>query len=215
MTGRGVTVVFLVRRLLAMAGVGGRPHEIEVEIAVPRHQVAIVRRGVARPRIAGRRRHSIAHMLDPGARVPVFALPDQDGRLVASTALAGHWALLWWYPKAGSPGCTIEGQELRDQAEQFQAAGCLIVGLSFDTPEENKAWAEEQGFEFPLLSDVDHSVGRLFAVERDPDDQYAAFPLRVSYLVDPDGVVRKTYVVAGVQEHAVSVLSTLAELGRA
>jgi peroxiredoxin Q/BCP len=153
-------------------------------------------------------------MLDPGARLPVFALPDQDGRLVSSTVLAGHWALLWWYPRAGSPGCTIEGQELRDRAEQFRAAGCLILGLSFDTPDENRAWAEEQGFEFPLLSDVDHTVGRLFGVERAPDDQYAAFPLRVSYLVDPAGVVRRTYAVAGVQDHAVSVLSTLTGLSR-
>jgi peroxiredoxin Q/BCP len=134
--------------------------------------------------------------------------------MVASTALAGRWTLLWWYPKAGSPGCTIEGQELRDRAEQFQAAGCLIVGLSFDTPDENRAWAEEQCFGFPLLSDVDHSVGRLFGVERDPDDQYAAFPRRVSYLVDPDGVIRKTYAVAGVQDHAAAVLSALADLSR-
>jgi peroxiredoxin Q/BCP len=149
-------------------------------------------------------------MLDPGARVPAFSLPDQDGQVFSSPMLAGHWTLLWWYPKARSPGCTVEGQELRDHARQFQAAGCLIVGLSFDPPDENKAWAEEQGFGFPLLSDVDHSVGRLFGVERDPDDQYAAFPLRVSYLVDPTGVVRKTYAVSGVQEHADVVLSTLA-----
>ncbi|WP_052711139.1 peroxiredoxin [Pseudofrankia sp. DC12] len=153
-------------------------------------------------------------MLDPGTRVPAFTLPDQDGEPVSSTAFAGHWVLLWWYPRAGSPGCTIEGQELRDRAEQFRAAGCLIVGLSFDTPTENRTWAQEQGFEFPLLSDVDHAVGRLFGVERDPDDQYAAFPLRVSCLVDPAGVVRRTYAVAGVQEHAVSVLSTLTALGR-
>lgn len=154
-------------------------------------------------------------MLEPGARIPDFALPDQDGKPVSSASLAGHWALLWWYPKAASPACTIEGQELRDNAEEFAAAGCVVMGLSFDTPEENGAWAREQDFEFPLLSDVDHGVGRLFGVEREPDDQYAAFPLRVSYLVDPEGVVRRTYAVAGVQEHAVSVLSTLAELSRA
>jgi peroxiredoxin Q/BCP len=151
-------------------------------------------------------------MLDPGTRVPRFTLPDQDGRLVADDSLAGHWSLLWWYPKAGTPGCTIEGQELRDHAADFVAVGCTVIGLSFDTPEENRAWADAQGFEFPLLSDVDHTAGRLFEVERDEDDQYAAFPLRVSYLVDPGGVVRKTYAVTGVHDHAASVLATLRAL---
>jgi hypothetical protein len=70
----------------------------------------------------------------------------------------------------------------------FAAAGCSVIGLSFDTVSDNKAWAENQGFEFRLLSDEDHRVGRLYEVEREPDDQYAAFPLRVSYLVDPEGV---------------------------
>ena len=144
--------------------------------------------------------------------IPAFALPDQDGRLVTSTSLEGRWALLWWYPKAGTPGCTVEGQELRDHAARFAALGCDIVGLSFDTPEENKAWAKEQEFEFPLLSDVDHAVGRLFEVEREADDQYADFPLRVSYLVGPDGVIRKTFGVSDVGAHAAGVLTTLSKL---
>jgi peroxiredoxin Q/BCP len=151
-------------------------------------------------------------VLDPGVPIPEFSLPDQDGRIVTSGSLGGRWSLLWWYPKAGTPGCTIEGQELRDHAEDFRVADCVVVGLSFDSPEENKAWADEQGFEFPLLSDVDHSVGRRFEVERDADDQYAHFPLRVSYLVDPDGVIRKTYAVSGVQAHATSVLAALSKL---
>jgi len=120
-------------------------------------------------------------------------------------------ALLWWYPKAGTPGCTIEGQELRDHAEQFRLADCVVIGLSFDTPEENKTWAEEQGFGFLLLSDVDHSIGRRFEVEREADDQYAHFPLRVSYLADPDGVIRKTYAVSGVEAHATAVLGDLSK----
>jgi peroxiredoxin Q/BCP len=151
-------------------------------------------------------------VLDPGTHIPAFSLPDQDGRLVTSASLEGRWALLWWYPKAGTPGCTVEGQELRDHTEEFHAAGCDILGLSFDMPEENKAWAKEQEFEFPLLSDVDHSVGRLFEVEREADDQYADFPLRVSYLVGPDGVIRKTYGVSDVEAHAAGVLATLLRL---
>ncbi|TML14301.1 MAG: peroxiredoxin [Actinobacteria bacterium] len=153
-------------------------------------------------------------MLDPGTRAPPFTLPDQDGVLVTSESLRGGWVLLWWYPKAGTLGCTIEGQELRDRAHDFSAADCTVVGISFDTPAENKAWSEAQGFGFTLLSDVDHSVGRVYGAERELDDQYAAFPLRVSYLIDPEGTIRKTFAVSGVADHAAAVLDALAELRR-
>jgi thioredoxin-dependent peroxiredoxin len=132
--------------------------------------------------------------------------------LVSLESLRGGWALLWWYPKAGTPGCTVEGRELSSRIEDFTKAGCSVIGMSFDTVSENKAWAENQGFGFRLLSDVDHAVGRSYEVEREPDDQYAAFPLRVSYLVDPDGIIRKTFAVSGVADHASSVLETLSAL---
>jgi thioredoxin-dependent peroxiredoxin len=151
-------------------------------------------------------------VLDPGAAAPPFTLPDQEGAPVSSSSLRGRWVLLWWYPKAGTPGCTVEGQELRDRRDDFAAAGCVIIGLSFDTQAENKAWSEAQGFGFNLLSDEDHAVGRTYEVEREADDQYAAFPLRVSYLIDPDGIIRKTFGVSAVADHATAVLDTLAAL---
>jgi peroxiredoxin Q/BCP len=151
-------------------------------------------------------------VLDPGEKAPDFTLPDQDGKPLSLISLRGGWVLLWWYPKAGTPGCTVEGQALRDRDEDFGDAGCTVIGVSFDSSADNKRWADSQGFGFRLLSDEDHSVGRVYQVERDPDDQYAAFPLRVSYLVDPDGVVRKTFAVSGVADHATEVLDVLAEL---
>ena len=153
-------------------------------------------------------------MLDPGNEAPQFTLPDQNGTLVTLASLRGGWVLLWWYPKAGTPGCTVEGQALRDRSDEIAAADCTIVGISFDTPEENNAWADAQGFDFTLLSDVDHSVGRAYGVERDADDQYTAFPLRVSYLIDPAGIIRRTFAVSGVADHATLVLEALAELRR-
>jgi peroxiredoxin Q/BCP len=151
-------------------------------------------------------------VLDRGTAAPPFELPDQNGDLVALESLRGRWALLWWYPKAGTPGCTVEGRELSNRISDFAQAGCSVIGLSFDTVSENKTWADSEGFEFRLLSDVDHHVGRAYEVEREHDDQYAAFPLRVSYLVDPEGVIRKSFAVAGVAAHADSVLESLAIL---
>jgi peroxiredoxin Q/BCP len=151
-------------------------------------------------------------VLDQGTTAPPFELPDQDGELISLQSLRGTWALLWWYPKAGTPACTVEGRELSNRIDDFAGSGCHVIGLSFDTVDENKTWAESEGFEFRLLSDVDHTVGRTYEVEREPDDQYAAFPLRVSYLVDPEGTIRKAFAVAGVADHAGLVLDALTTL---
>lgn len=85
----------------------------------------------------------------------------------------------------------------------------MILGASFDTPEENKAFAEAQQFGFRLLSDVDRRVGAAYEVLRSPDDQYAAFPMRIAYLIDPGGVVRRSYAVSDVAGFADSVLEDL------
>jgi len=88
-----------------------------------------------------------------------------------------------------------------------------VVGISFDTPADNKAFADAQEFGFPLLSDVDRQVGSRYDVLRQTDDQYVDFPLRLSYLIDPDGIIRKTYVVADVAGHADEVVRDLRSLG--
>jgi thioredoxin-dependent peroxiredoxin len=151
-------------------------------------------------------------VLERGTTAPPFDLPDQDGEMISLESLRGGWILLWWYPKAGTPGCTVEGRELSNRIHDFAAAGCVVIGMSFDTVSDNKIWADDQGFEFRLLSDEDHRVGRLYEVERESDDQYAAFPLRVSYLVDQHGVIRKAFAVSGVADHADAVLDALLAL---
>jgi len=106
----------------------------------------------------------------------------------------------------------VEGQALRDSADDFRLADCRVIGVSFDTPADNKAFADAQEFGYPLLSDVDQTVGRAYDVVRRADDQYAAFPMRVSYLIDPGGVIRRSYVVADVAGHAQQVLEDLRAL---
>ena len=88
----------------------------------------------------------------------------------------------------------------------------MIIGASFDTPEENKRFANEQQFPFRLLSDADRSVGQVYGVARADDDQYAAFPRRLSYLIDPEGIVRRAYGVSDVSAHADAVLGDLRQL---
>ncbi len=83
----------------------------------------------------------------------------------------------------------------------------MILGASFDTPDENAAFARAQEFPFPLLSDVDRSVGASYQTVRDPGEKYAEFPLRHSYLIDPEGIIRRVYDVTDVGGHAAAVLA--------
>ncbi|MCU1400654.1 MAG: alkyl hydroperoxide reductase/Thiol specific antioxidant/Mal allergen [Acidimicrobiales bacterium] len=151
-------------------------------------------------------------MLVPGSAAPEFALPDQHGTIVTLAGLRGHWVLLWWYPAAQTPGCTIEGQNLRDHADDFAAANCVVLGASFDTVAGNLAFAEIQGFGFSLLSDEDRTAGAAYDVIRHGDDHYERFAARHSYLIDPDGIIRRSYDVSEVESHADEVLDDLRAL---
>jgi peroxiredoxin Q/BCP len=86
------------------------------------------------------------------------------------------------------------------------------LGASFDTPEDNKAFAEAESFGFRLLSDVDRKVGQLYEVTRGPGEQYPNFAQRIAYLIDPDGMIRKPYQVSDVGGFAAEVLADLRSL---
>jgi len=87
-----------------------------------------------------------------------------------------------------------------------------VLGASFDSPEDNRTFAETEGFGFRLLSDADRSVGRAYDAARPDDDPLASLPLRVSYLIDPDGVIRRAYLVTDTAGHAAEVLADLQSL---
>ena len=84
-----------------------------------------------------------------------------------------------------------------------------MLGISYDTPEDNRAFREKFDFPFRLLSDGDRSVGQLYGAAREPGSPYADFPQRISYLIDPDGVIRRGYEVTDPAGHAGDVLSDL------
>lgn len=88
----------------------------------------------------------------------------------------------------------------------------MLLGISYDTPEENKAFAEAEGFPFKLLSDSDRSVADLYGTKRPDDHEYAIAPRRFSYLIDPDGKIARAYVVKDLTAHADEVLADLEEL---
>jgi thioredoxin-dependent peroxiredoxin len=88
----------------------------------------------------------------------------------------------------------------------------VVLGASFDSPAENLAFAQAQGFAYLLLSDPDKVAGAAYEVVRSPDHQYANYPERISYLIDPNGLIAKSYPVSDVAAHAADVLADLAVL---
>lgn len=145
-------------------------------------------------------------MLAQGDAMPAWSLPDQTGTKVSSGDLAGKTYLLWFYPKAQTPGCTVEGQKLRDEHDRFTEAGVEVLGVSFDSPDANAAFAKAEAFPFRLLSD-DGSLAYKVGAAEPGGPKYAR---RISYLVGPDGKVLEAYGSVVPAAHAEEVLGDVA-----
>ncbi len=148
-------------------------------------------------------------MLPEGSQFPAWELVDHQGQKVSSTDLAGKTYLLWFYPKASTPGCTREGCELRDRFAEFRKLGVEVLGVSFDSPESNARFAAKERFPFRLLSDEQR---RLAVAVGAADSPRAFFARRISYLVGPDGRVLKAYGNVNPATHAHEVLIDLERL---
>lgn len=148
-----------------------------------------------------------ADLLKPGDPFPAWTLVDQTGATVTSRDLAGRTYLLWFYPKAMTPGCTAEGQGLRDNFPALQAAGVEVLGVSFDDPKDNATFVREQRFPFRLLSDRGRTLAAAVGAADTRDQPVAR---RISYLVGADGKVRHAYDAVSPATHAQQVLTDVA-----
>ena len=147
-----------------------------------------------------------AELLRPGDPFPDWSLSDQAGKTVRASDLAGKSYLLWFYPKAMTPGCTAEGRQLRDRFADFQKRGVEVLGVSFDPPEKNAEFVRAEQFPFRLLSDRDHALAVAVGAARAVEQSTAT---RISYLVGPDGKVRRAYGEVSPGSHAGQVLGDL------
>ena len=108
----------------------------------------------------------------------------------------------------------MEIQGLRDRAPEFEEAGAEIVGISFDTVDDNAAFAQKWKAPFRLLSDTTKVVGEAFGIVRGPDERGARTPRRTTFLIDPEGLIRKVYVVKDIESHPGDVLDDIRRLQR-
>lgn len=150
-------------------------------------------------------------LLAPGEPFPAWNLLDHTGTAVKSTDLRGTTYLLWYYPKAMTPGCTKEGCAIRDSFAEFTKRGVEVFGISFDDPKSNAEFVKKENFPFRLLSDTDRSVGVQVGAADSPSRLFAR---RISYLVGGDGKVLKAYEKVDPSEHAGEVLADIDALSR-
>jgi thioredoxin-dependent peroxiredoxin len=106
----------------------------------------------------------------------------------------------------------VEGKGFRDRTPEFEEVGAEIVGASFDRPEDNRAFAEKHGFPFRLLSDVDRTVGEAYETKRHPEERSPEYAKRRTYLIDPEGMIRKAYRVTEIDAHPGEVFDDLVRL---
>ncbi len=143
-----------------------------------------------------------AGMPAAGDPFPAWSLQDHRGQTVSSAQLAGSTYVLWFYPKAMTPGCTVEGNAFRDRAPSFEDKGVKIFGISFDPPKDNAAFVEAQGFPFPLLSDEKRALGEAVGAATANQD----YARRISFLIGADGIVLQSYESVEPTGHADEVL---------
>ncbi len=125
--------------------------------------------------------------VEVGSAVPEFTLPDQDGNLFDIKSEIGKKNLvIYFYPKDDSPGCTAEACYFRDEYAAFSDADAMVIGISGQSVESHKKFAEKYNLSFTLLSDEGNKVRKLFGV---PADFFGAIPGRVTYIVDKSGKV--------------------------
>jgi peroxiredoxin Q/BCP len=133
-----------------------------------------------------------------GDRAPDFSLQDQNRRTVSLSDFEGRKLLLYFYPKAETPGCTRQAISIRDAAEELSSAGVAFVGISPDTPEEQKAFDEKHNLGFPLLSDPDHKVAQAYGTwgTKSVEGRMKEGIIRSSFLIDENGtILQATYNV--------------------
>jgi len=126
-----------------------------------------------------------ATKLEIGAKAPAFSLQNQDGETVSLSDFDGKKVIVYFYPAAGTPGCTTQACDFRDNINSLASAGYQVLGVSKDSEADLKKFKEEQGLNFPLLSDLDLTVHNL----------YAAYGEKNLYGKVVTGVLRSTFVL--------------------
>ncbi|MDA8070338.1 MAG: thioredoxin-dependent thiol peroxidase [Actinomycetota bacterium] len=147
--------------------------------------------------------------LDRGDRAPDFTLPDQDGTPVSLGDFAGRSLVVYFYPADDTPGCTKEACQFNDNLEAFAAADVAVVGISPDNADKHQRFRQKYGLGLVLLSDAERSVMAAYGAfgEKTLYGRKSTGVIRSTFLIGPDGIVRRAWYNVRADGHAAKVLA--------
>jgi thioredoxin-dependent peroxiredoxin len=156
-------------------------------------------------------------MLAAGDTAPDFTLPDQDGNKVSLADLGGQTVVLYFYPRADTPGCTIQACGVRDRRAEYEKAGARVLGVSPDSVEDVRKFADKFDLGFTLLADADHGVADAYGawVEKSMYGKKYMGVQRATFVIDPKGKVSHVFPKVSPKTHDEVILKALAELSAA
>lgn len=154
--------------------------------------------------------------MDVNDKAPEFTLPDQNGEPVALKDYRGRYVVLYFYPRADTPGCTIEACEFRDSYKKVEKTGAVVLGVSPDEPKALKKFEEKYGLPFTLLGDADKKVCNLYEViqEKNMYGKKVMGVARTTFIIGPDGKIKHVFRKVKPEGHADQVLAYLKEAGK-
>ncbi|MFE9746276.1 thioredoxin-dependent thiol peroxidase [Saccharothrix saharensis] len=149
--------------------------------------------------------------LSPGEQAPAFTLPDSEGKPVSLSDYLGRSVVVYFYPAAGTPGCTKQACDFRDSIGDLATSGYDVIGISPDKPEKLAKFAAAEGLNFPLLSDVDRKVLAEWGAfgEKQNYGKTVMGVIRSTFLVDPEGKVKKAMYNVRATGHVAKLLREL------
>ena len=151
--------------------------------------------------------NSEPRLLEIGSAAPDFRVGAHDGTTVSLRDLRGRKVVLWFYPKADTPGCTVEGKGFCTEHQKFDTRGVVVLGVSFDDQAANKAFAEKFGFPYLLLCDTRREIGMAYGACDSPDAKHAR---RITYVIDEAGTIRQVFGKVDPATHIAEVLASVA-----
>ena len=150
-------------------------------------------------------------MLEVGQKAPDFILPDQNGNDISLSDFSGNKVVLWFFPKASTPGWTIEGQGFRDELKNFKKKNVVVLGMSADSIKRQKNFCDKESFDFPILSDENKTILKDYGdwgIKKMYGREYEGI-YRYTYVIDEKGIIEKAYEKVSVKTHAKDVLAEL------
>lgn len=148
---------------------------------------------------------TLSKPLEVGTVAPEFSLFDQDNTLRSLSDFKGSYVVLYFYPKDETPGCTQEACHLRNNFEEFEDKGIKIIGINYDSPKSHKAFQNKHHLQFILLTDADKNVAKKYGTKR----SLLPIPYRMTFVIDPQGIICAVLPDVSVSTHADDVLKII------